>query len=349
MLTTEVLSAAKKIMPLFGKSQKSPAELVKALKEAVNSLERGDKKAEKAQEDVSKNLVLIKNMLYGTSDAEPQTEYVVAQLSQELYNSNLLLLLIQNLNRIDFEGKKDVAQVFNNVLRRQIGTRSPTVEYICTKPEILFTLMAGYEHQEIALNCGTMLRECARYEALAKIMLHSDEFFNFFRYVEVSTFDIASDAFSTFKELLTRHKILCAEFLEANYDKVFTHYQRLLNSENYVTRRQSLKLLGELLLDRHNFTVMTKYISNPDNLKLMMNMLKEKSRNIQFEAFHVFKVFVANPNKPKPILDILLRNQAKLVDFLTKFHTDRSEDEQFNDEKAYLIKQIKELKPLPEP
>lgn len=96
-----------------------------------------------------------------------------------------------------------------------------------------------------------------------------------------------------------------------------------------------------------------------------MNMLKEKSRNIQFEAFHVFKVkpnhkyllykmlfiinyfqvFVANPNKPKPILDILLRNQDKLVEFLTRFHTERSEDEQFNDEKAYLIKQIKELKP----
>lgn len=56
-----------------------------------------------------------------------------------------------------------------------------------------------YEHQEIALNCGTMLRECARYEALAKIMLYSDDFFSFFRYVEVSTFDIASDAFSTFK------------------------------------------------------------------------------------------------------------------------------------------------------
>ena len=84
-----------------------------------------------------------------------------------------------------------------------------------------------------------------------------------------------------------------------------------------------MKLLGELLLDRHNFSVMTKYISNPDNLKLMMMMLKEKSRNIQFEAFHVFKVFVANPNKPKAILDILLRNQEKLVDFLSKFHTDR--------------------------
>lgn len=332
-------------MPLFGKSQKSPADVVKALRDALQSLERGDKKAEKAQEDTAKNLQAIKNMLYGTADAEPQTDIIVAQLAQEMYNANLLLLMINTLHRIDFEGKKDVAQIFNNILRRQIGTRSPTVEYICTKPEILFTLMRGYEQQEIALNCGTMLRECIRYEALAKIMLSSDDFYNFFKYVEVSTFDIASDAFSTFKELLTKHKMLCAEFLENNYDRVFTHYQGLLSSENYVTRRQSLKLLGELLLDRHNFSVMTRYISNPDNLKLMMNMLKEKSRNIQFEAFHVFKVFVANPNKPKPILDILLRNQEKLVDFLTKFHTDRYEDEQFNDEKAYLIKQIKELKP----
>lgn len=330
-------------MPLFGKSQKTPVEVIKTLKESLNIIERGDKKSDKAHEDISKSLTIMKNMLYGTSESEPQTDIVVAQLSQELYNSNLLLMLIRSLQRIEFESKKDVSQIFNNILRRQIGTRQPTVEYICTHQDILFALMRGYEQQDIALNCGTMLRECTRYEPLAKIMLHSEDFYNFFKFVEVSTFDIASDAFSTFKELLTRHKILCAEFLEANYDKVFTNYQKLLHSENYVTRRQSLKLLGELLLDRHNFTVMTRYISNPDNLKLMMNMLKSKSRNIQFEAFHVFKVFVANPNKPKPILDILLRNQDRLVDFLSKFHTDRSEDEQFNDEKAYLIKQIKEL------
>jgi hypothetical protein len=50
------------------------------------------------------------------------------------------------------------------------------------------------------------------------------------------------------------------------------------------------QLLGELLLDRYNFSVMTKYITNTDNLKQQMNLLKEKSKNIQFEAFHVFKV-----------------------------------------------------------
>lgn len=338
-------------MPLFGKSSKSPFELARTLQDAIGVIEKGDsKKLDKTLEDVSKSLVAIKNMLYGTNDQqhqqqnESQTDIAVAQLAQEIYNSNLLFTLINNLSKIEFEAKKDVAQIFNNILRRQIGTRSPTVEYICTKQEIIFTLIRGYEKHEIALNCGSMLRECARYDALAKIILQSPEFYQFFRYVEVSTFDIASDAFSTFKELLTRHKQLSADFLEAEYEKFFTYYQKLLNSDNYVTKRQSLKLLGELLLDRHNFTIMTRYISCPDNLKLMMNMLKDKSRNIQFEAFHVFKVFVANPNKPRSIADILLRNKDKLVDFLTKFQTDRFEDEQFNDEKTYLINRIRDLK-----
>lgn len=88
---------------------------------------------------------------------------------------------------------------------------------------------------------------------------------------------------------------------------------------------------------------MTRYISNADNLKLMMNLLRDRSRNIQFEAFHVFKVFVANPHKTRPIVDILIKNREKLINFLGNFHNDRQDDEQFNDEKAFLIKQIQEL------
>ena len=41
---------------------------------------------------------------------------------------------------------------------------------------------------------------------------------------------------------------------------------------------------------------------------------------------------------------ILLGNKQKLIDYLTKFHESRAEDEQFADEKDYLIKQIKALK-----
>jgi len=337
-------------MPLFGSSKKSPQEIGRILADSLRILtdDPNSKKAEKAVEDVTKQLQASKNILFGVGDQEPQSE-LISQLSQEYYNNHLFKGLIVNLSKLDFEAKKEVVQIFGGLLRRQIGARSPTVDYLQStshENNIVFLLLKGYENQENALNSGMILRECVRYEPLARKLILAPQFFDLFGYVELSTFDIASDAFSTFKELLTRHKSLAATFLEDQYEKVFTKYRVLLDSENYVTKRQSLKLLGELLLDRHNFVVMTKYISNPENLKLMMNLLRDKSRNIQFEAFHVFKVFVANPNKTQPILDILLKNKEKLVEFLLNFHTDRTEDEQFNDEKTYLIKQIKELPPL---
>lgn len=58
-----------------------------------------------ATEDVSKNLVAMKEILYGTNEKEPQTE-AVAQLAQELYNSGLLGTLIADLQLIDFEVRR---------------------------------------------------------------------------------------------------------------------------------------------------------------------------------------------------------------------------------------------------
>ena len=128
-------------MFLFGRS-KTPQELVKTLKELLLQLERGEKKYEKVSEDLTKCLSGIKNILYGTNDQDPQTE-VIAQLAQEIYNANLIRIMIENIHRVDFEGKKDIASIFNNLLRRQIGNRSPTVDHIASKPDILYRLING--------------------------------------------------------------------------------------------------------------------------------------------------------------------------------------------------------------
>jgi len=327
---------------LFGSKKKDPVALVKATREGLLSMEKsGPKASEKVVEEIAKNLAQMKFILYGDPENEPNPE-LGQQLAAEAHTGDFIPLLISQLSKLDFEAKKDVAAIFNNLLRRTSGNRSPTVEYLCRSTAILNSLVLGYENPDVALNCGTMLRECCRHESLAKIILTSPSFYNFFQYVEFLNFDVASDAFSTLKELLTKHKALSAEFLEKNYDQVFENYTKLLNSPNYVTRRQSLKLLGELLLDRANFNIMTKYISEANNLKLMMNLLRDKSKSIQFEAFHVFKVFVANPNKQKQILDILIKNKPKLIQFLGNFQTENEED-QFNDEKAFLLKQVQQL------
>lgn len=379
---------------------KSPHELTKTIKECINridqtckkclspeftsnstsilipsnfpiSLPQEDKKMfDKANDEISKNLSVLKGMLCGEQGNE-STPDMVAQVAHEFYAFDIVLLLVQHMYILEFETRKDVGQIFSQLLRRQIGDRYPTVEYFQTKDSILAYLILGYEHQETALICGLMLRECIKHEILAQVALTkpftilsiyenmlpenhavSDNLqtirivMKLFDFIETPTFDIASDAFATLKELLTRHKSMVAKFLMDEYDQFFAKFNSLLQSSNYVTRRQSLKLLGELLLDRSNYDIMSKYISYTDNLKLMMNLLRDKSKNIQYEAFHVFKIFVANPNRPKPIQDILCRNKDRLITFLGTFQSDRSDD-QFSEERAYLIKQITALESTP--
>ena len=324
-----------------------------------------DKKAfDKTNEEVSKCLTLLKAMICGEHRQESLPD-VIIQFSHECYTSDILLTLVEHLYKLEFEARKDVGQIFSQLLRRQLGDRLPTVEYFTSRDHILAYLVRGYEHQETALICGFILRECIKYSPLAQLALTRDFFFfspdsdpssvppnagtkiimKLFYFVNVPTFDIASDAFATLKELVTRHKQMVSQFLRDEYDLFFQKFNSLMESSNYVTRRQSVKLLGELLSERSNYEIMTKYINQAENLKLLMNLLRDKSKNIQYEAFHVFKIFIANPSKSRPVQDILFRNKTRLLTFLSSFQLDRSGDESFLEERAYLVRQIEALDP----
>jgi calcium binding protein 39 len=124
---------------------------------------------------------------------------------------------------------------------------------------------------------------------------------------------------------------------------VIDGFHHLITSDNYVTKRQSIKLLGEVLLERTNFNVMMRYINDPENLKLMMTLLKGESKNIQTEAFHVFKVFVANPNKSDAVAHILYANRQRLIVFLSNFKTSEKESAQIKEEKDILLATLQNM------
>lgn len=342
---------------LFNRN-KSPADLVKSTISNIDKLGKDDcQNVQKVQDKISANLLAMKKMMYGdvaAPDGNPKKEQV-DKLEMELFSNNLPVSLIQHMKEFEFEARKDVAQVCNFLIRRgktqhakqqktdpNFSNQPQIVRYIDERPQFIATLVGGYNAPEIALNCGAVLRECIRHEYLCKKLLMSSNFDAFFEFVQKSNFDVASDAFATFKMMLTRHKPMVAEFLETNYDMVITKYNELIQSRNYVTKRQSLKLLGEILLDRVNFKIMIRYINDSEHLKIMMNLLKGKSKTIQFEAFHVFKVFVANPKKSEQVLSILTRNKDRLIDFLERFQQEK-DDEQFKEEKEILLKTLKDL------
>ena len=55
------------------------------------------------------------------------------------------------------------------------------------------------------------------------------------------------------------------------------------------------------------------------------------------------QIFAANPNKSYEVQKFLIMNKQRLLKFLPRFLEDRTEDDQFNDEKAWLVKAIGNL------
>lgn len=148
---------------------------------------------------------------------------------------------------------------------------------------------------------------------------------------------------------MTKHKGLIAHYMAVNFDRFCEKYNRyLIMSQSYVTKRQSIKLLGELLLDRSNYAIMTAYVDSGEHLKIIMNLLRDERKMVQYEGFHVFKVFVANPHKSIAVQRILIINRDRLMHFLETFLIERTDDEQFIDERDFLIKQIRNMPDRPQ-
>ncbi|RXG50411.1 hypothetical protein VDGE_30606 [Verticillium dahliae] len=330
-------------------------------------------------EELAKVLSQMKMILQGTQEADSSPEQIY-QLVTGLIEEDLLFLLAVNLWRLPFESRKDTQVIFSYVFRFRPTTASPksdpiALSYVVNqRPQVLLELCRGYDHKESATPAGSVLREVLKSESAAAAILYDDGdqpgssskglsvidrdrkqtgtgvFWKFFEWVDKSSFEVSADAFTTFRELLTRHKELVPRYLSVNFDLFFDKYNSILvQSNSYVTKRQSIKLLGEILLDRSNYSVMTAYVDRGEHLKICMNLLRDDRKMVQYEGFHVFKVFVANPHKSIAVQKILLMNREKLLSFLSHFLEDRTDDEQFIDEREFLIKQIRHMPPNPIP
>jgi len=369
---------------LFGAKVYEPAELVEKLDRTISSVLQNKEKVqninldhpvnlntpqnnhpqnlpkevEKINQDTTKYLTEVKRVLAKPGENEQQNpaftnDYIQLLIEHIVKRKELVYNMLVALEYVSFESKKEISHIVGALLRRgsdgsgDMGGHSMGVvmKHVYMNPKILDLLVNNYNSQknDVALNSGQVLRECIKNEDLTLEVLekHHEKFFD---YANLASFDILSDAFSTFRDLMTRHKHTVKKFLEENYQTFLKNYnERLIESENYVTKRQSIKLLSEVLLDKINFNVMSAYVADVDNLKVIMKLLGDRSAAITLEAFHVFKIFVANPRKSEKVERLLIKNKDKLIHFLTEFRVDQNQDEQFEEERTYLIRQIRNM------
>lgn len=326
---------------LFKRNPKTPPDLVRSLNEQLGKLDFSSD-LKKHQDECLRYLKQVKHVLHGDEETEPQPE-AISVLAQEVYASDTLYLLIHHLRKLDFDLRKDVVVMFLALLRRRVGNDSPTVEYLLhARPEVLVMLMRGPEYPDVALVCGQILRDCAKFEPLDRFILYHALFWNMFKYAQSPVFEIATDTFVTLQTLLTAHRKLAAEFLAKNCEDVTTNINLLMRLDNYVTKRQSVRLLLELVMQKLNQQFLMHYFDSASSLKVIMLLLSDKLKNMQLEGFHVFKFFVAKPKKSQKILDILIKNRDNFLRFFEAFDV-LATGTNIVEERDYILHEIQQL------
>ena len=224
---------------------------------------------------------------------------------------------------------------------------------------------------DITLLCGSMLRSSLRHANIYTWITNDENcerlVYPFLDgYVHNPNFDVCSDALETVRVLLTgsattmttpetaeteeyrnRMDAIASDFLNRKYDDIIgerINKKCLSTKASYITRRMSLQLLSTILLKRTNYNVMMLYITSADNLVTILCLLRDPSPHISMDSFQVFKIFVANPNKPPEVVKILHDNKTKLVAYLDGLHKEREKsDEQFRDEKGLIVSTLEAL------
>ncbi len=295
----------------------------------------------------------------------------------------LLPKLIESMPKLSFESRKHVASVFNYLLvcgfegsdRDLYGTiMTGFRDYIeINFDPVLNHIVKGYDCSthgatDVGLHCGAMYRSCLKHVSLYGELVSTTERVEKYvlplldEYVHVPNFDISSCAMESLKLVFTagsegtgmgdevaqrQMAELAASFLVRDYDIIWDQRfnPKLMSDQaNYMTKRVALQILSTVLLTRSNYAVMIKYVNSRKNLILVMHLLRDTSPHITLDAFHVFKVFVANPNKIPEVTKILKDNSPKLCAYLETLHHDKeASDTQFRDEKALIVSTLRSI------
>ncbi|CAJ0581560.1 unnamed protein product, partial [Mesorhabditis spiculigera] len=336
-------------MKLFGRSTalpKNPGETIVTLKEALIALRNNKTIKDEARlmEDVRKPLNTLKSYFFGLEPGHSVDALLAQKAAKELADSGLIRILVEFFRGLNLECRSEISQLLAGCLRLQ-PQNNPVADVFYRQQTLFDILIKCFDAGEIAFQAGSILRACCPHPRLTGAILSSDYFFNFFEHMEDPCFDISAEAYSTFRAVLSTCKLEAAQFLSKYHKEFFTEYDKLLRSTNYLCKRQSLRLLGELLVERYNYEAMQRVVSDVENLKTVMNLLLNRAHSIQIEAFHVFKVFIANPQKPPLILDVLIRNKHRLIRFVTHLKSGDGVNSAFEEDKLFLLD---ELEGLPE-
>ena len=325
--------------------EKTPKNLIKS---AVNALlaykccidSKDDEHAQSYSEIIENVLVKLEEVI--VKKQKSPEGFTPGGLISAVANSEFIRVSLSQFPQLSVEHRKQFARVFSGCLSYYLDSEqedSPILAYILKSEVILDILLHFYDHPELAIVAGEMLRACATYDQLAQLLLQDKRLDLLFSYFTKTNFDVSSDSFLTYKALLLTPPS-AAVYVERHFSATFHRLHSLLDQNNYTTCISTLQLIGQMIMSFEN--IQELYFEDEKNLMTMMNLMVSSYKQIAKESYHIFKLFVVFEPKTPNIYKLLKNNAQKLIPFLPSI-IDESDGADMKEELDTVIEKLKEF------
>jgi len=284
-------------------------------------------------------------IMNGTNKKCPNSKENLLTIGEEFgKNADAVHKILTNLEVFSSEDRKHVIDIFKDLLAVDADP-NPLAKGMSEGAEnTIKVIFDKFELTGMSTSFGNVLKMMSNRHELVGSFLNVKLFQILTNFVMNAMFDISSEAISVFEEILfsdnVKVKEVVSEFLNDNHQEMMEIFMNLFDEEKYLAKREGMKILHELLLDKdYNKKFTENWLQEKEYLKFTMTSLTDDSTPIQMEAFHLMLVFLkASPEKRgQKVNETLKKNKDQLMSFFEEFLKDKPDEQ----EKA--INLLKEL------
>lgn len=259
--------------------------------------------------------------------------------------------ILIDLDCFDKEAKKQIIEIFSELFNLK-SDHNPLAEGLAVDADrTIEQILDKFENSTMSTYYANILKLMSSKPELIKNFLEIKIFKTLSNYASNSVFDISSEALTVFIEILfsENKKVLkeVSNFLNEYKAEMMEIFLDLFNQDNYLAKREGMKMLYDLLLSKdYNREFADYFITEKEHLKFTMTSLNDESTPIQTEAFLLLLVFLQAPKDKRgpKVNDTLKKNKGQLIEFVQHFMEEKGkDDDNLNAKKDIAIAALKDM------
>jgi hypothetical protein len=289
-----------------------------------------------------------KNSLVGSASQQDASLRATNMYLDILVDGTLSKWVLTHLQLFSASCRHDIVQIYTFVNRNKRSKMIFTAYLLSTNPVILSTLLQNFPDPSVGRTSSTLVQEFIRSEPVcARVLKEKVLHLPMFAFCKSTDFDLATEAFSTVITLFTKHPATAVKHMISKYDEFIELYNTLLRSKQYITVRQALRGMHDILQSKQHFKFLIRYVNDPAQLHVILRSLFGKTQSTKLEAFAIFRIFVANPKKQQGVIDSMVEHMDRILALLDSLEVPKGlSTPGFQRSKLDCITRLKKLRPV---